>query len=363
MKLTLDKISHGQLGCLCFGYLSGFSTVFLLEAKLLKQDVWMSSLIGITLAAGVLWLWCYVQWQHPHLKTVEVFDRLLGHWLAKLVLCVYLVYFLEIQGEACRSLAAFYTTVVLPNTPPNQLILLIVLTSSYAVFQGLGAIARTIQVILPFFIAAILVISFFIFREVEMNPFFPQFQHRISEVVYGGMISFYFPFGKIITLGFLLSQVKNTKKIFVSSVTGIACSGLYLLVATYLTFGSLGMYLTQSTTFPYFSAIQMVKFGEYLERIEIIIIAIWSMFTFFEIIMLQYVFTIVFRHVFGLKNVNAFIVPIGLLFFAIAQKSFIRISDLTQYNLKVGPFSTLLPAVIIPVVLAILTLVRKKAIN
>ncbi|MFD0697980.1 endospore germination permease [Paenibacillus sp. GCM10027628] len=360
MMPSEEKITHVQLGCLCFGYLSGFSTLFLLEAKFLKQDVWMANVLAIAAAIGVLWLLCYVQRKHPDMKFTESCEKLLGKWIAKFAFLIYLAYFLELGGLAARAISTFYTTAILPNTPPSVLILLVLLVTSYAISLGLGTIMRTLQVILPFFILASIIISLFIFREVEMNPLLPQFQNRLTNIIYGGMISFAFPFGKTVMFGFLLSRVKNTRKMFVGGTIGIALSGVYLLWATYLTFGSLGMSLTRSATFPFFTAIQLVKFGEYMERIEITIIGIWTIFTLFELIVIQYVFTELMAHLFSIKHTRAFILPIGLLFFAISFRSFGRVTDHAMYNYEILPFSTLIPTTVIPILLACLTLIRKR---
>lgn len=362
MTAFQDKINHGQLACLCFSFLSGFSTLYLLEVKVVKHDVWMSNLLATFVAIGVLRLLCYVQWQYPNSSMMEICEKLLGKWVAKLVLIIYLFYFLELGGLAYRALASFFTTAILPNTPSHVLIFFMVLAISYAVYLDLGAIARAIQFVLPLFVLAICVISISILQEVETNPFLPQFQSGLSEIVYGGILSFAFPFGKSVVLGFLLSRVINTKKIFISSIVGLSLSSIYLIAASYLTFGSLGMALTRSATFPFFSAVQLVKFGEYMERIEIVIIAIWTITTLFELVVIQYVFVKVMGHVFRFKESKPLVFPIGLLFFAMAQKSYTRMSDIVMYNYEILPFSSLVPTAFIPVLLAIMTMIRKRQV-
>ncbi|WP_219835025.1 endospore germination permease [Paenibacillus sp. R14(2021)] len=355
-----EKITPGSFSCLLFSVISGFSTEFLLEGKLVEQDVWMSDLIGISVTFFILSLLYYVQLQHPDLTMAEAFDRLLGKGIAKLALCFFLIYILEIQSAAYLAITSFYRVVVLPNTPSGQIMLLITLTVSYAAYLGLGTIARTSQILLPIFIFFITIIFLFIYRNVNCNPFLPAFQHSASEIAYGGMISFFFPFGKSILLCFLFSRVANNRRPLLSVLIPLSLSGIYLFTATYLTFGSLGMNLMNSATFPFFSAIQLVKFGEYLERIEIMIIGIWTVFTMFELIVFQYLFTKLFGHIFGLKGTNPFIFPIGLLFFALAQRSFPHLNDLTIYNSTIAPFSALLPTAIIPLLLAALTLLKPK---
>jgi spore germination protein (amino acid permease) len=360
MIIASNKITQGQFICLVFSYLSGFSTLFLSEAKLLKQDVWMSCCLGMCPAIIVVWIFYRVQLKYPALTMVEIFDKLCGHWMTKLILIIYLVYILEMMAAACRALSSFYTSVALPNMPSDQLILLIILSTTYATYLGIGTIVRSVQLTLPFFLVGIIIIFLFLWREVETNPLLPPFQHTVSAVVYGGLLSSYFPFGKTVVFGFLLSRVHAMEKTFSAAVKGILFSGLYLLIASYLTLGALGINLAGSVTFPFFSAIQMVKFGEYVERIEITIICIWTMFTIFEIVVLQYVFVLLFRHIFRLKNAKRFIFPIGVLFFVIAQKSFLRMNDLAVYNLTIAPFSTLLPIIIIPVVIGLLAVFKGR---
>lgn len=356
-----DRISPGAWICLIFSFISGFSTLFLQEAKLVGPDVWMSYICGIAMSFGVLWVLYAVQRPYPGLPMPAVFDRLLGKKIAKIVLCLYLVYILEIQGAAFQALTTFYRTVVLPNTSSGQIILLIALTTAYASSLGLGTIVRTVQVLLSFFLFFMFLIIAFIYKNVEINPFLPLFQHRAPEIFYGSFLTFYFPFGKSIVFCFLFSRVYDSRKLLPYTLIALLLSGLYLFAATYLSFGSLGMNLIKSVTFPFFSAIQLVKFGEYLERIEIVIIGIWTVFTLFEIIVLQFVFMQVFVHLFGIKRDRALWLPVGLLFFALAHRSFIHQDDLFFYNLRIGPFSTLLATVVVPLLLLLVSSLKKAS--
>ncbi|MGG1515049.1 GerAB/ArcD/ProY family transporter [Paenibacillus oryzisoli] len=360
MGVSQEKITPGALACLTFSFLSGFSTLFLFEAKVLKQDVWLSYVIAVTMACGILLLLCYVQRQYPQFSMVQIFDKLLGKQLARAALFFYLIYMLEIQSLASQALTSFYRTVVLPNSSSNQILLLIVCATSYAAYLGLGPIVRTMQITLPFFLISIFVICFFIFKEVGSNPFLPPLQHRVEEIGYCSLISLFFPFGKSVVLCFVFSHATDIKKLARHIPLALALSGLYLIAAAYLTLGSLGMHLTEDLTFPFFSAIQLVTFGEYIERIEIMIIGIWTIFTLFEIIILQLIFTEIFCHVVGLPRNRGFIVPVGLLFFAIAQRSFVHLNDLANYNVRLAPFTTLLPMALIPLIISILTMLQKK---
>ncbi|MGO4272537.1 GerAB/ArcD/ProY family transporter, partial [Paenibacillus sp. TAF58] len=140
----------------------------------------------------------------------------------------------------------------------------------------------------------------------------------------------------------------------------IIMSGIYLFIISYLTLGSLGLNYIETSTYPFFATIQLVKFGENLERIEIILIGIWTIFTLIYIIVMQYVFTLVLGHVFKITKLKPFVFAIGLLFFAHACRSFIRTADHFTYGAKIYPISSMLPCVILPVLLAVVTMIKKR---
>jgi hypothetical protein len=100
-----------------------------------------------------------------------------------------------------------------------------------------------------------------------------------------------------------------------------------------------------------------------LERIEIIIIGIWTIFTLFETIVAHFWFMQVFSDVFRIRDAKPFILPAGLLFFSVALHSFVRPTELGIYNITILPFSMLFPTLIMPLVLAIFTVIRKQRGN
>ncbi|NBD27857.1 hypothetical protein GT019_28655 [Paenibacillus sp. T1] len=104
----------------------------------------------------------------------------------------------------------------------------------------------------------------------------------------------------------------------------------------------------------------MVKLGEYLERFEVLLVGLWTFLTMVYIVVLQYVFTLVTGHFIGVSKMRPFVFVIGLLFFAHASKSFIRTADHFTDGTKIYPLSSLIPCVVFPVVLAVMTLIKRK---
>ncbi|NBD23206.1 GerAB/ArcD/ProY family transporter [Paenibacillus glycinis] len=355
-----ERITPFQLGCLCFSFLSGFSTLYLLEAKLLMQDVWIANLTACLFILMLLKMNAYVQNQYPHANMSDIIDIVLGKWLGKLAHAFYLLGMLGLGVLSLRSISVFYTSAILPGTSPNLIMLLVVIVTTYAASLGLSTIARSVLVILPFFVVSIVAIGFFIYQDVEANPFMPQLQHPLPLLLYGSLISFGFPFCKSYVMVFLFSEVTHQKKLFKSCSIAVVFSCAYLLIATYLTIGSLGDNMFKTAMFPFFSSIQLVKFGEYIERIEILIIAIWTIMTMYEIIVLQYVFVQIAGRLFGMKALKPFYLPVGVFFFAVATKSFVNPAELVAYDLKILPVSVNLNAVLVPVCVFVLTLFKKR---
>ncbi|MBP3965053.1 GerAB/ArcD/ProY family transporter [Paenibacillus lignilyticus] len=355
-----EKISHLQFSCLLFGFIAGFESLFLTEAKLMKQDVWIANVFNLVAGITLLAIITFVQRQFPNHNMTEICDKLLGKWPSKVLLCVYLLSNLETASGGFRAVSMFYTTVILPNTRPDYLILVYAACSTYAVYIGLGTLARTNLIIIPFFLIGFLATCLFIIPEIQTNPFLPQLQSSKVNMVIGSMHLFTFTFSQMITFGFLMSRVENKNKIFSSCTIAMCMSALYLVMISYLTLSSLGFNYIETSTYPFFSTIQLVKLGEYLERIEILLIGLWTVLTMVYIIVMQYVFTLVAGHVFGISKKKPFLFAIGLLYFAHASKSYIRTADHFTYGTKIYPLSSLLPCIVFPLVLIVMTLIKKN---
>lgn len=358
--MNVEKITPFQLGCLCFAFMSGFSTLYLLEAKIIMQDVWIANVAATVAILLLVQLLAYIQRRFPDQNYSEIIENIFGKWIGKWVLCVYLLGITGLGVLSLRSIALFYTTAILPNTSSSSIMAIVVLVTTYAAYLGLNTISRAALIILPFFAIAMLVICVFIFDDVESNPFLPQFQHPLPLVVYSSMISFGFPFGKSHTIVFLFSEITNQKKLAKSCTIAVITSCLYLLMSTYLALGCLGENLFKSAAFPFFSAIQLVKFGEYIERIEIMIIGIWTILTLFEIIIAQYCFVKIVGRVFGAKDLSSLYFPVGAFFFAISMRSFDNPAKLLSYDIKILPFAIIVPSIIIPLILVCTIWIRKQ---
>ncbi len=358
--IVKEKITHLQLGFLLFGFIAGFESMFLTESKLMKQDVWIANLFNTAAGIALLWIISFVQRQFPNLNLTEICDKLLGRWFSKVLLCVYLLNNLETVSGGFRAVSMFYTTVILPNTNSDYLIFLYAACSTYAVYIGLGTIARTNLVILPFFLLGFLVTCLFIIPEIQTNPFLPQLKSSLPNRVVGSMHLFTFTFSQVITFGFLMSRVENIKKIFSSCTIAILMTSIYLIMISYLTLSSLGFNYVQTSTYPFFATIQMVKFGEYLERIEVLLVGLWTVLTLVYMVVMQYVFTLVAGHVFGISKMKPFVVAMGLLCFVHTSKSFIRTADHFTYGIKIYPLSSLLPCIAFPVLLLVMTLIKRR---
>ncbi|QHW32870.1 GerAB/ArcD/ProY family transporter [Paenibacillus rhizovicinus] len=349
--MKVEKISPFQLGCLCFAYMSGFSTLYLLEAKLILHDVWMANITAAVAIILLLQLLMYIQRRFPDQNFSDIIVNMFGNWIGKFVLCLYLLAMTGLGVLSLRSIALFYTTAILPNTSSSLIMAIVVLVTTYAAYLGLNAISRAALVILPFFAMAMVVICIFIFNDVELNPLLPQFQHSFPLIVYGSMISFGFPFGKTSVIVFLFSEITNQKKVVRSCAIAVILSCLYLLMSTYLSIGCLGEHLFKSAAFPFFSAIQLVKFGEYIERIEIMIIGIWTILTLFEIIIAQYCFVKIVGRIFGAKALSSLYLPAGAFFIAVSMRSFDNPAKLLSYDMMILPISILAPSILVPLAL------------
>ncbi|MCR8842167.1 spore germination protein [Paenibacillus sp. SC116] len=356
------KISSLQLGYLIFTYLSGFATLYMLEIKMLGTDAWMSILfatLGSLLLLGIL---LYIQRQFPEQTIFEYTEQLVGKWIGKGLMIIFLYYCFELCMLTSKALTVFYTTAIMPKTPSYVFNLLIFIVTTYAAYLGLETIGRAAQIILPLAVISLTAVCVLIASIIDINPFLPMFQRSWNEIAYTSLSTYAFPFSKVIVFAAVFARVKDKEAVSRNSMIAIILAGIYFFSATYLTIGSINPYLASIKTYPFFTAISMVRIGDDIERFEIVSIGFWTMLVIFEGILALYVAMRCIQYLFSLPDTKWLHIPTALLLFGLSEKSFANGSaSIIEFDYTTYPYTSLIPTTIIPLILLIMTIVKKRA--
>lgn len=269
-----ESISLTQLAAVVFNFQIGSTIVIGLGLKA-KEDAWIVLLIALGLGIIITLFFIYMISLAPEKNLFEMFEYCFNRPIAKGLSLVYAAYFFYYSCRIIRDFGELIASTVLPLTPIEISTIMLVFVMGYILYMGVEVLARTAEIFTPY--AFIFVLLLFIFLYAGKNLDFS----NIKPVLAGGFKPLWTavfpyeivrPYGQLLVLTFIMSNVSNakySKKIIIYSVL---ISSLLLLVTSVMIILSLGHELGLRSNFPLLSSARLVSIGNFLQRIDAIVV-------------------------------------------------------------------------------------------
>jgi spore germination protein KB len=202
--------------------------------------------------------------------------RLLGNAAAWLVGLFYMMMF---GGNAILLLREFAENTLLTALPYSEFSLVTIWYAVWVVlfiYFGIEVVGRVAYMVLPFLIAAMLLIVFLLI------PFYNTFQlvpwqgNGLELAVYHGLTVAGFNAGAII-LAVYAREFQNLRTTVQSLVFGVGGGMIIKVMYVQVYLMVFGVYVGQEKILPFFEMARLVYLNRYLQRIEALVIALWVM--------------------------------------------------------------------------------------
>ena len=321
------------------------------------RDSWISLILAIFPAILIGFTVALLSQRYPGASMVEYCQTILGKWGGKLVVIIFLFYFLHEASLSIRGFGEFYTSAVTPRTPIIVFLIAILFLAGYAVRCGLEVMARTNQVILVSLIPIGILASILTHRDKDYRNFLPILEESLAPAWDGALpiISLY---SSIFVLSMVFPYVNDTKQLkrysimtmliliimFVGPLTGV--------IAIY------GAERAQGLYFPTFLILRDIDIGA-LQRLDILGILLWSMGSFSKVTLFLYAIALGTAQLCKLEDYKILVVPIGAL---VAIISIINSEDLIgifRFLKNYYPLYATSIGVILPLILLIISQFKK----
>lgn len=358
----MQQIGKSQLSVFIIVFLIGSTPLFDLGSKA-KQDAW----IAMTLAAiaGLLLVAMYVRIQKraPGSGLAELYMMHFGRVLGGFIGLLYALWFAYESMRNVRDVGELTVMALLTSTPKWIIMLLIISVAAYTVSKGLEVFVRVVQLLFP--IAAIsygfLLVLLFISRLPKITNLLPLLENGMLPVIksaFPDLLSF--PFGQMVIF-FVFWKHVNEKEMIgrVSYWTYISVS-VFLIVMNALTLSVLGPGLTAVTALPMLEVVQLIRFANILERLDVTVTLLLFIGLYVKMTALYMASIFTVQTVTGIAY-RYCVLPIG---FVIYAASFLETNN--TYHIWIGLEITLKFVPIFQIVLPLLMLIvgiRKKYKN
>lgn len=311
----MKKIHPRQFMILTVLYTIGTSLLIIPShsAAVVKQDAWLAS-IGMSFI-NLLYIVIYILLMHrfPGLNLVQIAEKLLGKWLGNVLAWLYITFFLLLAALLLNYIGQFIHTSILTSTPVWFIYATFALVVVIGIKYGLEAYARSAELFFPIILIFLSLIMLMLVFEVDVSKLLPIAEHSLSSLFLSGLKMS--AFQEHICLLMLVHLVDNKNKqtaaraLFTGSALGLAV----LFAITLLTLLILGSYNTGHALYSVYVLVKKVSIGDFFQRIEILMIAIWFLTVFVKICITTHASLIGMAQSLKMKSCKPLVFPVGLL--------------------------------------------------
>ncbi|MGE7673086.1 endospore germination permease [Lysinibacillus sp. NPDC094403] len=339
------------------------TTILIIPASLTseaKQDAWISAIIGVVLSFPVIKLFIAFGNRTPTLTFVAANEKILGRFFGKFTAIGFIIICLLSAGELLYIIGIFMKTSVMPETPTMAFAFLFSIIIIYAAYLGIEVFARSAEILCPIFILIFILFVACISPSIHIENLQP-IMETSKKSLFFGMIRFIslFSFPLAVLLTIFPSAVNVQKSAQKGFYIGTIFGGIVLITIITLCILVLGPANTASRTFPSYSLAQRISIGNFLQRIEVIMAAMWIISIYIRTFMYFYAAVIGIRELFKIKNHRPLIFPLGMIILGLSQIVHPNIIHSDIYNRETWPMYSFVFMILLPLVLLLVAKIRK----
>lgn len=359
------KISIRQLTILATLITIGDSILVLpaiptLEAK---RDAWISMLIGLMVGLLVVALFVSAGKINPKYNLIELNQHIFGKWIGTALSLLFLGYGLLSLIAHLREVGDFTVSQIMPDTPIEAIIILVLLLIIMGVRLGLESFTRVAELLFPWILLLFITLAVSLIPVIDPQKIQPLFDNGIKPILRGSIACAAFPFMELVVLMMIFPNVNQVSEIRRAMLLGAGLGGIILVITIALTVLVVGAEPSARNLYPSYDLVKRISVGEFFQRIEAILALMWILTTYFKTTIYLYVFCRGGAQIFKLKDYRMMLLPLGML---IVVLSMAIAPNITYYNYFISsywPYLDVTFAVGVPLLLLVGNTVRKRWSN
>jgi spore germination protein KB len=362
MKMEKENISLSQLLTLLINFLLGSAIVVGVGGDA-KNDAWLAIILGGLIGMVIISLVHFFVYRFPDKNMFQVFEFCIGRKITIVCTLMYIIYYIYISSRVIRDFGELMATAILPNTPIEMMSLTFCLLMGYIMYLGFEVLARTSEVFTPYIFGFFLLLAIFLFASgsVEFNQIQPILGEGIKPVIKTAFTKLaFFPFGEMIAFSVIYASLTNKKYSLRVSIVGVGLATLLLSTSSLLMIVSLGVDSVSRSNFPLLSTARVVSIGNFIERIDALVVFIimlgvfikGSLFFYAGLKGLEYIFNLPYRY---------FALPVSMIISLFSILVSVDFADHIQEGIKMVPYYLHFPfQVVLPFILFLLVMWKQR---
>ncbi|WP_251551846.1 GerAB/ArcD/ProY family transporter [Neobacillus muris] len=332
-----------------------------------KQDAWLAILLGLVGGLLVFLVYYRLYLYYQDLPFTSYVQKIVGKWMGRLIGLMYVVYFMYCAARVLRDFGELLLSTIYTNTPLIVINCLMMLTIIYATYKGLEVFARVGE--LYFLVVYLIAVAGFILilasGLIHISNLKPILENGIMPVVKTALgETLNFPFGEMVVFTMILPHLNESKKVKLVCLSGIALSGINIVITTIVNITALGTDLFERANFPLLSTISKIQLANFIERLDVLFMLYLVVGGFFKITIFFYAAVTGAGDIFKMKSQRKLGFPIGVIVLFASVTIASNYAEHIKEGLDIVPLYLHWPfQIIIPSLLLVIAFFRNRKKN
>jgi spore germination protein KB len=324
------------------------------------KDAWISVLVSSLISICLILFYYSICSKFPGKNIIEISEIVFGKLFGKFTIILFFIYFTVLTTYLVRRLSDFLLTIVMPETPLEVLILLFILVVLIGGKYGIVTLARSADVFFNLLTVLFIIVSILLIPHYEVSNILPQFESSVIDIVKGTFTISTFSFLDLIVIFMIFSYVDNTKKAKKSLIIGLVITNLAVLKLIIASIMILGVENAMRQAYTTFTLVKVIGQGQQIIRFEILLSILWLSAIFFKAVFCFYSMGRCVESIFKLKNYQVILTPLAVVVYSLSILLGKNIVEIQKWKNSVLPLFSFTFAVIIPIIIYIVYLIRKQ---
>ncbi|WP_372636834.1 endospore germination permease [Cohnella sp.] len=314
------------------------------------QDAWLSVLAAWPLGIGFALLYGSLSRMNPGVSFFSWLDSRLGRAVSVIAGLLLAQYYLSVASVTIRELVNFLSNELLQKTPVAVLSAVPILIAVYAASGGIEVIAR---------ISALVYVGMIMFLALgiglELNQMQPQFLFPIGDAPLPRLVESGLPsvgwLSEASLLFILAPYLSKPRRSTAIAIAGVSLAAVQLSLIVLLVLLQFGPELPGIMAYPAFAAAEIIKYGSFVERVDLIFICVWVATVYVKLCIFVFGTVHCFTHSLRIKAAKPFLWTISLLIFLHSLYSWSDEATFLHYQKSVSTAFLITCNVIVPALL------------
>ena len=327
-------------------------------AKYASNDLWIPPIMSSLLGFITVFIAFELHKRFPKQTVIEISEQVLGKFVGKIVSLFILSFYLMVTGQVTRNYSEFIVSSFLFSTPIVVIMATMVVLCAFAVFGGIEVIGRIAQLFFPLFVFPILICFILLSPDFEVKNIFPILGGGMLPLLKGSIVEFGW-YSEFFLITFLLPFITDANKARKYGMFTVLAVMVTLVVVNLVVLFVLGATIA-SKEFPLMNATRYISLAEFFENLESVAMAVWIVGAFVKISVFFYAIALGTAQWLNLSDYRPVVWPLAILIVEFAFWSIPSTVELKIQLIKILPFYEPLMQTILPLILLIVAVLRKK---